>query len=136
MEVKRVKQEEKRRNKNNSKPWKKIDFLNMPTTMDEVIDDLISLNSLDINLLPHHLTLCRGMLYAIGTTQQKHQFYEEVSRHYYSASLRIYDIFSIYGVAQIYRTKKLCFTDFRKFKIEDLQVILGSSWNSSLSKGE
>ncbi|CAG8852313.1 13450_t:CDS:1, partial [Racocetra persica] len=58
-----------------------------------------------------------GMIFAGATSAQKRLLRELVTPHYYITALRIYDIFVVVGMAQIYRTAIVTYYD-----IQDLRV--------------
>jgi len=50
------------------------------------------------------------------TPQQRMRCRRLLTTHYITCCVRIYDLFSIQGIEQIYRTKKTCFWMFRSIK--------------------
>ena len=59
-----------------------------------------------------------GHLFQIRlTTPSKRQRYRNVlSRHYLDTSIKVYNLFSIPGPAQLFRTKRTTFWEFRRIK--------------------
>ncbi|CAG8487358.1 13231_t:CDS:2, partial [Racocetra fulgida] len=88
-----------------------------------------------INILVYSYYL--GAIFAEATPAQKRLLREIVTPYYYTVALKVYDVFVVVGMDQIYHTTRVTYQDLRVLSIDDLKrVNMRSSWNSPLNGGE
>jgi hypothetical protein len=64
----------------------------------------------------------------LSTPMQRRTYRNALSKHYLDACVRVYNLFSIIGPQQIYRTKRASFWMFRKLKRSDYLQLTQDAW--------
>ncbi|CAG8800376.1 23780_t:CDS:1, partial [Racocetra persica] len=68
-----------------------------------------------------------GMIFTGATSAQKRLLRELVTPHYYITALRVYDIFVVVGMAQIYRTAIVIYYDIQDLRVAEVRQIIDNS---------